>query len=63
MNNENTSASRQVLLQDIGLILFMASLIAGSLITVSSPRTLMVQNIILLLSGIKKEFSEGNYNV
>lgn len=48
MNNENTSASRQVLLQDIGLILFMASLIAGSLITASSPRTLMVQNIILL---------------
>lgn len=46
--NENSSASRQVLLQDIGLILFMASLMAGSLITANSSKVYLIQNVIML---------------
>ena len=46
--NENTSVSRQVLLQDIGLILFMFSMLAGCLITVIASKAYLTQNVIML---------------
>jgi hypothetical protein len=46
--NENASVSRQVLLQDIGLILFMFSMLAGCLITVIASKAYLTQNVIML---------------
>lgn len=46
--NPKTSVKRTVLLQDLGMLLFMASLFAAALITALTGRDLLYQNVVLL---------------
>ena len=45
---EGTINSRSILLQDLGVFLFMASIISGSLIVALEDKELLYQNVALL---------------
>lgn len=49
-NFKSTSTSRQILLQDLGILLFIGSAAAGAIITAISGRALLYQHVFLLFS-------------
>ena len=49
MSSENTTTGKVILRQDLGILMFLISVIGGALITALAGRDLLAQNIVLLI--------------
>ena len=49
MSSENTTTGKVILRQDLGILMFLISVIGGALITALAGRDLLAQNIVLMI--------------